>query len=239
MNCSCYKFNDNVACVSCHCFILIKQSLHHHHHHRNHHHHHLYIPCSFDCQKRNIPKHIRRSYISNNTSLPYFYHLIKTHKLDQGIKIRPLVSNTNGPTTRLSWLSAGTLKPLLKQVPAHLENSMQLIKRIQQTESEIRKETPYPYSLDVVSLYTSIPIQEAIQATLELLLSKIGPFTRQDVQELLNVHFKTPISTYNRSFSRFLDSQWARTYRAPLPFCLIYTNYRKRRTQYLPSLHPL
>ena len=82
------------------------------------------------CQKRNIPKHIRRAYISNNTTLSYYYHLIKTHKLDLGIKIGPIVSNTNGLTTRLSWLLARTLKPLLKQVPAHLENSMQLIKRI-------------------------------------------------------------------------------------------------------------
>ena len=68
------------------------------------------------CQKRNIPKHIRRTYISNNTTLPYYYHLIKTHKLDLGIKIGSIVSNTNGPTTRLSWLLARTLKPLLKQV---------------------------------------------------------------------------------------------------------------------------
>ena len=46
---------------------------------------------------------------------------------------------------------------------------MQLIERIEQTEPEIQKETPYPYSLDVVSLYTSIPSQKAIRATLELL----------------------------------------------------------------------
>ena len=139
------------------------------------------------CQKRNIPKHIQRSYISNNTTLPYFYHLIKTHKLAQGTKIRPIVSNTNGPTTRLCWLLARTLKPLLKHVPAHLENSMQLIERIQRTEPEIHKRTPYPYSLDVVSLYTSIPTHEAIEATIEQLPSKTGPFTTQDIEELLTV----------------------------------------------------
>ena len=139
------------------------------------------------CQKRNIPKHIQRSYISNNTTLPYFYHLIKTHKLAQGTKIRPIVSNTNGPTTRLCWLLARTLKPLLKHVPAHLENSMQLIERIQRTEPEIHKRTLYPYSLDVVSLYTSIPTHEAIEATLEQPPSKTGPFTTQDIEELLTV----------------------------------------------------
>lgn len=47
------------------------------------------------CVRRNIPKFVKRSYVSNNTELPRFYHLVKTHKLEQGIKIRPIVSNSN------------------------------------------------------------------------------------------------------------------------------------------------
>jgi hypothetical protein len=42
------------------------------------------------CVRRNIPKFVKRSYVSNNTELPRFYHLVKTHKLEQGIKIRPI-----------------------------------------------------------------------------------------------------------------------------------------------------
>ena len=87
--------------------------------------------CKDICVRRNIPKFVKRSYVSNNTELPRFYHLVKTHKLEQGIKIRPIVSNSNGPTTRLSWLLARILKPQLKNIPAHLENSMQLIKQMQ------------------------------------------------------------------------------------------------------------
>lgn len=84
------------------------------------------------CKKRNgVPRRAERSFISNNTNLPHFYQLIKTHKLEQGIKIRPIVSNTHGPITRIAWLLAEMLKLLLKEVPAHLENSMELINNIQ------------------------------------------------------------------------------------------------------------
>ena len=44
----------------------------------------------------------RKSFIATNTDLPRFYHLIKTHKPGPAIKIRPIVSYTNGPTQRLS-----------------------------------------------------------------------------------------------------------------------------------------
>ena len=109
------------------------------------------------CLQNEIPSFVRKSFIAGNTDLPRFYHLIKTHKTGPAIKIRPIVSNTNGPTQRLSWLLANALKPLLKDVPAHLENSLELIKYIQAGDFTTNKTLPYPCSLDVVSLYTSIP----------------------------------------------------------------------------------
>ena len=114
------------------------------------------------CLQNEIPSFVRKSFIATNIDLSRFYHLIKTHKTDPVIKIRPIVSNTNGPTQRLSWLLTNALKPMLKDVPAHLENSLELIKYIQTGDFTTNKTLPYPCSLDVVSLYTSIPIQEAI-----------------------------------------------------------------------------
>ena len=83
------------------------------------------------CLQNEIPSFVRKSFIAANTDLPRFYHLIKTHKTGPVIKIRPIVSNTNGPTQRISWLLANALKPMLKDIPAHLENSLKLIKCIQ------------------------------------------------------------------------------------------------------------
>jgi len=93
---------------------------------------------------------------------PKFYHLTKTHKTCPVINIRPIESNTSGPTQRLSWLLANALKPMLKDVPPHLENSLDLFKSIQAGDVTTTKMLRYWCSLDVVSLYTSILIQEAI-----------------------------------------------------------------------------
>ena len=139
------------------------------------------------CLQNEIPSFVRKSFIAGNTDLPRFYHLIKTHKTGPAIKIRPIVSNTNGPTQRLSWLLANALKPLLKDVPAHLENSLELIKYIQAGDFTTNKTLPYPRSLDVVSLYTSIPIQEAITNATDRIHNPIFHLAKQDIKDLLTV----------------------------------------------------
>ena len=146
------------------------------------------------CLQNEIPSFVRKSFIAANNDLPRFYHLIKTHKTGPAIKIRPIVSNTNGPTQRISWLLANALKPMLKDVPAHLENSLELIKCIQAGDFTTNKTLPYPCSLDAVSLYTSIPIQEAITNATDRIHTPILQLTIQDMIDLLtvtlnNMHF--------------------------------------------------
>jgi hypothetical protein len=69
-----------------------------------------------------------------------------------------MVSNVNAPTHKISLLLSRILKPLLKTVPAHLESSEELINQLKILEA---KQHLYPFSLDVVALYTSIPILDA------------------------------------------------------------------------------
>ena len=139
------------------------------------------------CLRNEIPPFIQRSFLASNTDLPRFYHLIKTHKASPDIKIRPIVSNVNGPTQRISWLLANALKPMLKNVPAHLENSLELIRCIQAGDLTTNKALPYPCSLDVVSLYTTIPIQEAITNATDRILNPVLHLSRLDVSDLLQV----------------------------------------------------
>ena len=140
---------------------------------------------------------VRKSLIATNTDLPRFYHLIKTHKPDPAIKIRPIVSNTNGPTQRLSWLLANALKPMLKDVPAHLENSLELIKCIQAGDLTTNKTLPYPCSLDVVFLYSSIPIQEAITNATDRIHTPILHLAKQDIIDLLTVTLNNIYFSFN------------------------------------------
>ena len=149
------------------------------------------------CLRNEIPSLVRKSFIAGNTDLPRFYHLIKTHKTGPAIKIPPIVSNTNGPTQRLSWLLANALKPLLKDVSAHLENSLELIKYIQAGDFTTNKTLPYPCSLDVVSLYTSIPIQEAITNATDRIHNPIFHLAKQDIKDLLTVTLNNMYFSFN------------------------------------------
>ena len=142
----------------------------------------------------------KRASLCKNTDLLKFYHLIKTHKAGPDIKIRPIVSNVNGPTQRISWLLANALKPMLKHVPAHLENSLELIKCIQAGDLTTNKALPYPCSLDVVSLYTTISIQEAITNATDRIQNSVLHLSKQDVSDLLQV-------TLNNMYFSFRDQK--------------------------------
>ena len=50
------------------------------------------------CLQNEFPSFVRKTFLDSNTDLPKFYHLIKTRKTGPEIKIRPIVSNLNGPT---------------------------------------------------------------------------------------------------------------------------------------------
>ena len=142
------------------------------------------------CSQSNIPHSITRTYVTSNSDLPRFYHLIKTHKEGPELRIRPIVSNINGPTFKLSWLLSHLLTSLLERMPTHLKNSHQLLKSIQDIPKGEMKQFSYPFSLDVVSLYTSIPPSEAITALEEHLHAcpeiKL-PFRSEQIAELLSI----------------------------------------------------
>ena len=91
------------------------------------------------CNELSFPSHIKQNSLTNNSSLPKFYCLIKTHKNSPSIKIRPIVANIDSPTTKLSWFLSRILKPLLNSVPAHLENSLNLINNINRLDDTEKK----------------------------------------------------------------------------------------------------
>ena len=150
------------------------------------------------CLQNEFPPFVQRSFLASNTDLPRFYHLLKTHKASPNIKIRPIISNINGPTQRISWLLANAFKSILKNVEAHLENSLELIRCIQAGDLTTNKALPYPCSLDVVSLYTTIPIQEAITNATDRILNPVLHLSREDVSDLLQV-------TLNNMYFSFRD----------------------------------
>ena len=139
-------------------------------------------------KRKNFQRHTITNLTARNSTIPRFYHLIKTHKTGPEIKIRPIVSNINGPTKKLAWLMTTLLTPMLTHVPAHLENSYELIQKLKSLPDNSKSTYTYPFSLDVVSLYTSIPPVEAIQATEEHLKKhQINTYglSNEDIKEIL------------------------------------------------------
>ena len=88
-----------------------------------------------------------------------FYFLIKTHKKD--FKIRPIVSNIGGPFERIGWLLQRILQPLTKHVAAHLESTSSFLDKLEM--ANLNPCNNQILSFDVISLYTNVPISEAIE----------------------------------------------------------------------------
>ena len=150
-----------------------------------------------------IPDHIVRSYITNNSTMPRFYHLIKTHKEGPEIKIRPIVSGSGGPAAKLSYLTCKILNPLLKDVPAHLASSIELLDQIKALPKETLKTYSYPFSLDVTALYTSVPPKEAIDNAVTRLKdaeSLCKPFHPEDIASLMEVILSNNVFQYQSLF---------------------------------------
>ena len=159
-----------------------------------------------------IKAHIAKSFVTHNSDLPTFYHLVKTHKPGPELKIRPIVSNCTGPTKKISWLLSNVLKPIYRLLPAHLEDSKQLIASISDLDPSITSTFRYPFSLDVKSLYTSVPPLEAIKALENKILRHrevSWPMRADHITELLKVVFAN-------TYFRFHDSVYKQTSGLPM-----------------------
>jgi len=91
--------------------------------------------------------------------------LLTTNK--DAFSIRPVVSVKKTPIEQLDWLIKTILKQTLKYIPGHIADADQFIEKTNNIQFEQDKQYQY-FSLDVVSLYPSIPINRAIQSCMDL-----------------------------------------------------------------------
>ena len=94
---------------------------------------------------------------------PVFYGLPKDHK--PAVPLRPVVSGSGGPTEKTACLLETILKQLLAFIPTHLWDTKDFLSRAaEHSRSQPLPEGAIFFSIDVVNLYGSIPIAEAIDA---------------------------------------------------------------------------
>ena len=89
---------------------------------------------------------------------PRLYGLPKIHKPD--VPLRPIVSSINSPTYHLAKYVTQVIGPLAGQTTSFVKNSRHFVEKI---KDEIIREDEVMVSFDVKSLFTNVPLDEALQ----------------------------------------------------------------------------
>ncbi len=104
-----------------------------------------------------------------NPRTPLFYLLPKIHKGITPPPGRPILSANDSPTERISQFVDFFLRPLVELLPSYIRDTTDLIVKL------AAKGTPPPncllVTLDVISLYPSIPILDGLRACAAQLMS--------------------------------------------------------------------
>ena len=105
-----------------------------------------------------------RSYTQLGQGVPKFYGLPKIHKKET--PLRPIVSSIGSVSYATSKELARILKPLVGRSPYHVHNNQDLLEDLKNLKLE---KDECLMSFDVKALFTSVPIQPAIQVIKKLL----------------------------------------------------------------------
>ena len=123
-----------------------------------------------------IYKHLK----TYNAVVPRAYTLPKTHK--ENLSWRIIVSSIDGPTYKLSSFLANVLSKIAGKSPYHTVDSWQFCKEIRNVQ--VNDESLRLVSLDVISLFTNVPTDLAIQV-LHHRWDEIKEHTKIDRNEFL------------------------------------------------------
>ncbi|CAF1119945.1 unnamed protein product, partial [Didymodactylos carnosus] len=123
----------------------------------------------------------------------------KIHK--KGLPLRPIISTTNTYNYQLAKYLSGLIEAARSTPRTFIKDSFDFAKLIQQRKASMNE---LMFSLDVESLFTNVPVNEAIDLAINIIMKKKGEnakFTNLDVKDLKHL-FELAIT--NVPF-RFLD----------------------------------
>jgi len=105
----------------------------------------------------NLEDKIKKKLIPSCEVIPRIYGLPKIHK--EGVPLRPIVNTIGSPTYELAKYVAKILKPLVSNTDSFIKDSSDFVKLIR--NKRVDKDDILA-SFDVVSLFTTIPLDEAV-----------------------------------------------------------------------------
>ncbi|BHF70512.1 hypothetical protein SprV_0301356300 [Sparganum proliferum] len=139
--------------------------------------------------KKQLSEDIAKSLKQTEPTIAKIYGLPKVHKTE--VPLRPIVSLIGAPNYKISKWLFQKLHPLTKNCETSIENSTEFLKKLQGITifaDEIM------VSFDVVSLFTSIPLDVAKQCTEDLLLCYDTDVPAAAVLELIGLCLETNFS---------------------------------------------
>jgi hypothetical protein len=114
------------------------------------------------CKQRKIWKAVELMFCSSASRISTFKGLIKTHKGLEHLQIRPVINTINSPTYKISWVLHKILQKALPRPENSWKDSNSIIEDILNRRSYSHVDHVYPFSLDVKSMYPSIPALQAV-----------------------------------------------------------------------------
>ena len=149
---------------------------------------------------------------------PLIYFLKKLHK--QPISVRPIVSHVNSATSNISAFIDTLLKPIVKEIPHILSNSIEIAEDLLTTPCSNNTTL---VTMDVTSLYPNIPIQESITVILNIIKEYNNP-THPPLcilnQLLSFVLYYNCFNFGDLFFYRYTELQWEQSLLLTMPIFL-------------------
>ena len=91
-------------------------------------------------------------------------------KFNQIPKGRPIIAACGSNTERISWLLDSLGKDSVKKQTSFIEDTPDILRKFAEiNESETLPANAKPYSIDIKSFYTNIPLEEGIKSFKETL----------------------------------------------------------------------
>ena len=131
----------------------------------------------------------------NPPRIPVFYTLTKIHK--PTLVGRPIISESDGPTERLSSFVDKLLQPIAQIQDSYLKDTTHFIRFIESTRVP---RNAFLVSMDVTSLYTNIPQEEGITIvcnTYENFHANNPPIATNFLREMLSLILKEKSFQFN------------------------------------------
>ena len=131
------------------------------------------------------------------------YQLFKLHKKHEAPNLpagRPVISGCNSFTENMSLFVDYHAKHLVPKIPSYLQDTPDLLRKLEFWKNVTIPEDVFPVSIDVVGLYTNIPHEEGLE-TFRIALERREDktVTTELLVEMLSIVLKTNIFENNCS----------------------------------------